>query len=93
MSENRLERSDRNKIFEIIPINSLTEKSAAKWVTEIYIPVRPKKTTIRVKPVKNDTVNTIIESNFNFKVKQEDFIGIQTFGDLYNYIHSKISMQ
>lgn len=35
----------------------------------------------------------IIESNFNFKVKQEDFIGIQTFGDLYNYIHSKISMQ
>ena len=64
MSENRLERSDRNKIFEIIPINSLTEKSAAKWVTEIYIPVRRKKTTVRVKPVKTDTINTIIESNF-----------------------------
>lgn len=64
MSQNRLEQSDRNKVFEIIPINSLTEKSAAKWVTEIYIPVRPKKTTTRVQPVKNDTVNTIIESNF-----------------------------
>jgi effector-binding domain-containing protein len=63
MSKNRLERSDRNKIIEIIPINSLTEKSAAKWVTEIYVPVRPKKTTIRVKPVKKDTINTIIESN------------------------------
>lgn len=64
MSKNKLERSDRNKVFEIIPVNSLTEKSAAKWITEIYIPVRPKKITIRVQPVKKDTINTIIESNF-----------------------------
>lgn len=64
MSKNKLERSDRNKIFEIIPKNSLTEKSAAKWVTEIYIPVRPKKITVRIKPVKADTINTVIESNF-----------------------------
>ncbi len=35
----------------------------------------------------------IIESNFNFKVKQEDFIGIKTFGDLYMYIESKIPVQ
>ncbi|MEO8233784.1 MAG: GyrI-like domain-containing protein [Flavobacterium sp.] len=63
MDKNKLERSDRNKVFEIIPVNSLTEKSAAKWVTEIYIPVRPKKITVRVQPVKNDTINTMIESN------------------------------
>ncbi|SFA69199.1 hypothetical protein SAMN05660845_0054 [Flavobacterium swingsii] len=63
MSKNKLERSDRNKIFEIIPINNSTEKSAAKWVTEIYIPVRPIKIAIRVEPVKKDTVNTVIESN------------------------------
>ncbi|WP_394757877.1 GyrI-like domain-containing protein [Flavobacterium sp.] len=64
MSQNRLEQSDRHKIVEIIPVNSSTEKFASKWITEIYIPVRPKKTTIRVKPVKRDTLNTIIESNF-----------------------------
>jgi effector-binding domain-containing protein len=62
MSKNKLERSDRNKVVEIIPINSLTEKSAAKWITEIYIPVRPKKIIIKVKPVKKDTLNTIIEN-------------------------------
>ena len=63
MSKNKLERSDRNKIFEIIPVNSLTEKSASKWITEIYIPVRPKKITITIKPVKKDSINNMIESN------------------------------
>ena len=62
MSKNRLEQSDRNKIIEIIPISSLTEKSAAKWVTEIYIPVRPKKSLIRTPAVKKDTVTSVIES-------------------------------
>lgn len=28
----------------------------------------------------------IIEGNFGVKVKQEDFIGIQTFSDLYKYL-------
>ena len=64
MLANGLERSDSNKIFEIIPINILTEKLASKWVTEIYIPVRPKKTNVRVKPTKKDTINTTVESDF-----------------------------
>ncbi|GIV32751.1 MAG: acyl carrier protein [Chitinophagales bacterium] len=33
----------------------------------------------------------IIESNFGFKVKPEDFTGIITFNDFYNYIMSRIS--
>jgi len=33
----------------------------------------------------------IIESNFGFKVKGEDFIGIVTFQDFYNYILSKMN--
>ncbi|MBY0424583.1 MAG: acyl carrier protein [Cytophagales bacterium] len=32
----------------------------------------------------------IIESNFGFKVKGEDFIGIHTFNDFYNYVSSKV---
>ncbi len=31
----------------------------------------------------------ILEGNFGIKVKQEDFIGIATFNDLYNYVISK----
>lgn len=32
----------------------------------------------------------MIESNFGFKVKAEDFPGIKTFQDFYDYIISKI---
>ena len=32
----------------------------------------------------------VIESNFGFKVKAEDFAGITTFDDFYNYIISKV---
>lgn len=32
----------------------------------------------------------IIESNFGFKVKGEDFLNISTFNDFYNYILTKI---
>lgn len=32
----------------------------------------------------------VIESNFGFKVKGEDFIDIHTFDDFYNYCYNKI---
>ena len=32
----------------------------------------------------------VIESNFGFKVKGEDFINIHTFDDFYNYVYNKI---
>lgn len=32
----------------------------------------------------------VIESNFGFKVKGEDFIDIHTFDDFYNYCYTKI---
>lgn len=32
----------------------------------------------------------VIESNFGFKVKGEDFIGIVTFQNFYDYVISKI---
>ncbi len=31
----------------------------------------------------------LLESNFGIKVKQEDFTGIRTFQDLYNYVIAK----
>lgn len=32
----------------------------------------------------------VIESNFGFKVKGEDFVNIHTFDDFYNYCFNKI---
>ncbi|WP_336515393.1 phosphopantetheine-binding protein [Pollutibacter soli] len=33
----------------------------------------------------------VIESNFSFKVKPEDFAGIVTFQDFYDYVISKVN--
>jgi acyl carrier protein len=33
----------------------------------------------------------VIESNFGFKVKGEDFVNIKTFQDFYDYIGSKVN--
>lgn len=33
----------------------------------------------------------VIESNFGFKVKPEDFVGIVTFQDFYNYASKRIA--
>jgi acyl carrier protein len=35
----------------------------------------------------------VIESNFGFKVKAEDFTGIVTFQDFYNYVNTKVGQQ
>ena len=33
----------------------------------------------------------VVESNFSFKVKPEDFAGITTFSDFYNYVISRVN--
>lgn len=33
----------------------------------------------------------VIENNFSFKVKPEDFAGITTFQDFYNYVITRLS--
>lgn len=33
----------------------------------------------------------VIETNFGFKVKAEDFNGIHTFQDFYNYVINKLN--
>ena len=32
----------------------------------------------------------VVESNLGFKVKPEDFIGIHTFQDFYNYVSARV---
>ena len=33
----------------------------------------------------------VIESNFGFKVKPEDFIGIETFQNFYDYVTNRVN--
>lgn len=35
----------------------------------------------------------VIESNFHFKVKPEDFTGIHTFDDFYKYVIGKVAQK
>ncbi|HET6244604.1 MAG: acyl carrier protein [Bacteroidetes bacterium] len=35
----------------------------------------------------------VIESNFGFKVQAEDFTGIQTFENFYDYVLSKVEQK
>ena len=67
MEDNRLEQSNKYKEIEVLSKNNTTEKSASNWITEIYFPVRPKKIAIKVRPVKKDSLNTIIDSHLENK--------------------------
>jgi len=62
MEDNRLELSDKYKEIEVITKNITTDKSASKWITEIYLPVRPKKIVLKVSPIKKDSLNTQVDS-------------------------------
>ena len=53
MEKNKLEQSPKHKEIDIITSNIVTNKSAAKWQTEIYIPVRPKKVIFKPRVVKD----------------------------------------
>lgn len=52
-------------------------------------PDAPLKETLELDSLDYVDLVVIIEGNFGIKVKQEDFIGIQTFQHLYDYVINK----
>ncbi len=52
-------------------------------------PDAPLKETLELDSLDYIDLVVILEGNFNIKVKQEDFMNIRTFGDLYDYVISK----
>lgn len=56
---------------------------------EVIKPASPLKETLDLDSLDYVDLVVIIEGNFGFKVKQEDFTGIITFQDLYDYISAK----
>lgn len=55
----------------------------------LITPDAPLKETLELDSLDYIDLVVILEGNFNIKVKQEDFLNIRTFGDLYNYVLSK----
>jgi len=74
MEKNQLELSDKYKEIEVITKNAATDKSASKWITEIYLPVRPKaviKKAVIAKPINSDSITKAIISDILGKDKKQ----------------------
>ena len=53
-------------------------------------PEAPLKETLDLDSLDYVDLVVVIESNFGFKVKAEDFTGIETFQDFYDYVIDKV---
>ncbi|WP_428225284.1 GyrI-like domain-containing protein [Flavobacterium sp.] len=62
MDENKLEKSYKFKEIEVLVKTAITEKSASNLVTELYFPVKPKKTVVKIKSIKKDSLTNITPS-------------------------------
>jgi acyl carrier protein len=57
---------------------------------ELITPDANLKETLNLDSLDYIDLVVVIENNFGFKVMPEDFTGIVTFQDFYNYIESKV---
>ena len=55
----------------------------------VIVPDAPLKETLDLDSLDYVDLVVVIESNFGFKVKGEDFIDLQTFQDFYDYIEAR----
>ena len=60
---------------------------------EKIIPTANVKETLDLDSLDYVDLVVIIESNFGFKVKGEDFIGISTFQDFYDYVDNRVGQK
>ena len=58
---------------------------------ELITPEANLKDTLELDSLDYIDLVVVIESNFSFKVKPEDFAGITTFSDFYNYVISRVN--
>ncbi|MFN8317361.1 MAG: phosphopantetheine-binding protein [Chitinophagales bacterium] len=56
----------------------------------VIVPDASLKDTLELDSLDYVDLVVLLEGNFNFKVKQEDFTGIVSFQDLYNYVIGKV---
>ena len=58
---------------------------------ELITPAANLKETLELDSLDYIDLVVVIESNFSFKVKPEDFGGIATFQDFYDYVIGKVN--
>ena len=58
---------------------------------ELIVPDSNLKDTLELDSLDYVDLVVVIESNFGFKVKAEDFVEIHTFQDFYNFIHKRLN--
>ncbi len=56
-------------------------------------PLANLKSTLELDSLDYIDLVVVIENNFSFKVKPEDFTGIDTFEDFYHYIISRVQLK
>ena len=61
--------------------------------TDKMVPSANLKETLNLDSLDYIDLVVVIESNFAFKVKPEDFTGISTFQDFYEYVISKVNTE
>jgi len=61
--------------------------------TEKMLPSASLKETLDLDSLDYIDLVVVIESNFLFKVKPEDFVGITTFQDFYDYVISHVKTE
>jgi acyl carrier protein len=60
---------------------------------EIITPNANLKETLDLDSLDYIDLVVVIESNFGFRVKAEDFVGIVTFQDFYDYVISRVNQK
>lgn len=81
---------DKNTIVEITNKFLVEEFEVDE---NLIVPSANVKDTLDLDSLDYVDLVVVIEQNFKFKVKGEDFINIITFDDFYNYIDSKVNNQ
>lgn len=61
--------------------------------SSLLVPDAPLKETLDLDSLDYVDLVVVIESNFGFKVKGEDFVDIKTLQDFYNYIEARVPAQ
>ena len=73
-------------------INTINNFLAEEFEIEAekIIPAANLKETLQMDSLDYIDLVVVIESNFGFKVRPEDFLGIITFQDFYDYVVSRV---
>lgn len=74
-------------------IQKINEKLAEEFETDIELiqPDAPLMQTLELDSLDLVDMVVLVEQNFGFTLKAQDFIGIKTFQDFYDFIDSRVN--